>query len=42
MKGDEFDSDVMKLIRNGVGLERFSDLLAGLMQTNAIKSATTN
>ena len=35
-KGDEFDSDVMKLIRNGVGLERFSDLLAGLMQTNAI------
>ena len=40
-KGDEFDSDVMKLIRNGVGLERFSDLLAGLMQTNAIKSATS-
>eukprot|EP00943_MAST-04B_sp_MAST-4B-sp1_P007145 g7145.t1 len=41
LKGDEFDSDVMKLIRNGVGLERFSDLLAGLMQTNAIKSATS-
>ena len=40
-KGDEFDSDVMKLIRNGVGLERFSDLLASLMQTNAIKSATS-
>ena len=30
-KGDEFDSDVMKLIRNGVGLEKF-DLLAGLMR----------
>ncbi len=41
LKGDEFDSDVMKLIRNGVGLERFSDLLAGLMQTNAIKAATS-
>ena len=30
----------MKLIRNGVGLEIFN-LLAGLMQTNAIKSATS-
>jgi hypothetical protein len=37
-----FDSDVMKLVRNGLGLEKFSDLLDGLMSSNAMKCAKSD
>ena len=40
--GESFDSDVMKLIRNGVGLEKFSDLLDTLMASVAMKAAKSD